>query len=269
MRAFVVSMALGVAAIGVAVPHGRADEKTHVAVDELLIDWPDPGYVPGKQVPRLTLIKWLRQFEPLPKVHYSWSLPVEMLNNPRDALLNEYVRLTRAASISARWATRGRVRTAVQVCKQVNAANPATPATLAICYSPWTRAYKPKGSAQALPPTQGGGVQKEAERAFRDDMDKVKRWIAEANGEDNVVRVSALIYNCECWMAKKGDRQHPLTPQQVEFNRALDARYNWAYDEGRRIFGDDVLTIWYSRGSVCRNLNADDGWSHFGRFTLK
>lgn len=37
------------------------------------------------------VLAWLRELKPLPKVHYSWPVPLETMS---DELLFEYVRLT-------------------------------------------------------------------------------------------------------------------------------------------------------------------------------
>ena len=48
------------------------------------------------------VLAWLRELEPLPKVHYSWPVPLEKLSVE---LLHEYVRLTQAVSVSGEWST--------------------------------------------------------------------------------------------------------------------------------------------------------------------
>lgn len=46
------------------------------------------------------ILAWLRELEPLPKVHYSWTVSGEMLDDPKDRRLFEYTCITHALSVN-------------------------------------------------------------------------------------------------------------------------------------------------------------------------
>ncbi|MFZ5830535.1 MAG: hypothetical protein ACOY3P_10625, partial [Planctomycetota bacterium] len=59
------------------------------------------------------VVAWLRELEPLPKVHHSF--PLDYKKTP-DELLYEYVRITHAAALSSEWHNRDEVDRAVSLC---------------------------------------------------------------------------------------------------------------------------------------------------------
>ena len=94
------------------------------------------------------VLEWLRELKPLPKVHYSWPVPLDRMS---DELLFEYVRLTQAVSLSGEWGTAEQMDQAVAVCQRVNALKPKIPTSIGINFSVWHRRF-----GQDLPPTDTG-----------------------------------------------------------------------------------------------------------------
>lgn len=193
------------------------------------------------------LLDWLGDLKPLPKVHYSWPLPNELLDNPDDPRLIEYVRISHAACFSGEWATRRHVETAVRVCKRVNAGGPTLPASIAINYSPWHREF-----GKDLPPTDTGSTEKAEVARFRDRITTIKQWLADANREqDAEIRVTAILLDSERLYVKPGD---------AAWNAAITAKYDLIHEIGKELFPEARIE-WYGRG-VEESAN-ESGWSPY------
>jgi hypothetical protein len=193
------------------------------------------------------LLDWLGDLKPLPKVHYSWPLPNELLDNPDDPRLIEYVRISHAACFSGEWATGRHVETAVRVCKRVNAGGPTLPASIAINYSPWHREF-----GKDLPPTDTGSTEKAELARFRDRITTIKQWLADANrGQDADIRVTALLLDSERLYVKPGD---------AAWNAAITAKYDLIHEIGKEFFPGARIE-WYGRG--VEESAHESGWSPF------
>lgn len=203
------------------------------------------------------LVSWLRELKPLPKVHYSWPVNVNGLS---PELLYEYVRLTHALSLrgeghyfKGREITEEVVDRAVQVCVAVNSTRPRIPPSLAVNYSIWHRKF-----GKTLLPTDTGPSHAAELSEFRARLESLQRALAKANREHSVtVGVSAVLFDCERFSVRRGDG---------EWNEAITAKYNAAYDLARSIF-PGARVEWYGRGNVHADASAD-GWSVSTYFTF-
>lgn len=197
------------------------------------------------------ILSWLKELKPLPKVHYSWPLPFRNLS---DDLLFEYIRLTHAASIAGEWTNPAEIDRAVRLCGRVNAGQPKIPASLGVNFSVWHRRF-----GKTLPPTDTGPTHRAELDYLRERMEKVREAVAEANRRHGTaVGVTCVMFDSERFRIRKDD---------ADWNRALTAKYNAAYDIVRRIF-PQVRIEWYGRGAVQPSASPT-GWSVSPLFTLQ
>jgi hypothetical protein len=166
------------------------------------------------------ILSWLRELKPLPKVHYSWPLPVEKLSGE---LLHEYARLTHAVSLSGEWGKPEQVDRAVTVCKRVNADKPKISASIGINYSVWHRRF-----GKDLPPTDTGPTHQAELDYLKTRMEAMRGALAEANRrQDANVAITAVLFDSEHFHIHADDSQ---------WNQAITSKYNAAYDLVRTIF---------------------------------
>lgn len=212
------------------VTQGAVSAQDDINILIASIDTPDEAQV----------LAWMRELEPLQKVHFSWDYPPGRLFTPIEDILFEYVRITHAISIRGESAHGRHVGAAVEACAQVNALSPSIPATIAIHYSPWHRVFPPDA-----PPTDFGPFHDEEVDLFRTRMFTVRDLIATANasrGQD--VEVSYLVLDSERFWVKKGD-----TEGAEAWNSAMNEKYNVIYQIGKEVFPDATIE-WYSRGTI-------------------
>ena len=166
------------------------------------------------------VLAWLKELEPLPKVHYSWPVPLETLP---DELLHEYVRLTSAISLSGEWGTAEQIERAVAICKRVNADKPKVPASIGINYSVWHRRF-----GQELPPTDVGPTHQAELDYLTTRMERIRDGLAAANQKHETdISVSAILFDSEHFHVK---------PDDAAWNNAITAKYDAATNIVRKIF---------------------------------
>jgi len=195
----------------------------------------------------------LSALKPLPKVHYSFGcLGCGMINDPNSYRLYQCARITHALSFWGHGLTSEQVNNCVYACARVNKTNPKIPASLAFCYSPWTRKF-----GKGLPPTDRGSTYYEEIRYFSECMERLKRWLAEANRKyGSKVKVSAVLLDCERFSTKSYNRAW-----NEGIRQALDAIHIKA-----REFFPEARIEWYDRG-VKRYRGVS--WAKTSRFTGK
>ncbi len=197
------------------------------------------------------LVAWLTELKPLPKVHYSWPVPVLKLS---DRLLHEYVRLTHAVSVSGEWAKQEQVDRAVLACKRVNAETPARAASIGVNYSVWHRRF-----GKDLPPTDTGPTHVAELAYLRERLAWLQAAMAEANRKhDSDITISAVLFDSEHFHVRADDDV---------WNRAITSKYDAAYDAVRKALPGARIE-WYARGAVQPGASAT-GWSQSNYFTLK
>lgn len=199
------------------------------------------------------LVAWLRELPPLPKVHYSVQVPIRHLQT-QSPLLYEYVRITHAISLRGQDCTREQIKSAVSICKRVNAGKPGIAASIAINYSPWHYRF-----GKALPPTDTGRTHSEELLFMRERFELISGWLGFANRtSDTPVVVSAVLYDCERFVTR---------PNDPVWNKAIQAKLTAAYQIAREYFPQARIE-WYARGAVSPGA-LGNGWGENRGFTLQ
>ena len=212
----------------------------------------EPGEPSAAQI-----LAWLQELEPLPKVHYCWSLREEDYKYELDPLIPEYIRLCHAASLCLECVRPQDVAGMVELCDQINRGGAEIPARLAFVYSPYHGILP-----EDVPPTYAGPEVEAATSEFRTLLEGARDALDSANvaqGAD--VFVGAIIVDTELWYAADEDQ-----PDREEWNAALDAKYDAIYDIAKDVFPEAVVE-WYARGQITRG-DATSGYYASDRFTL-
>lgn len=190
---------------------------------------------PGRQVFDATdaQLRALSELKPLPKTHYSWPINKSHLDHRVTSLwLDDFVRITHAATIDVEDLTRLRVEMLVRICQ-------AQKGTLALKMSPWHEGqfFKDKD------PTLRGDPEAKAATAILERLSEFRRLVADANRLARAnVEVSAILFDTEIFELKK-----PSDPAAKGWNAAMRIKYDAAYDCAKRIF-PDAYVDWYGRG---------------------
>lgn len=203
---------------------------------------PDDPDIPSEA----QVLAWMQELDPLPKIHYSFAIHEDLLLPPVQPTLVEFIRLTNGISLTARAPKQHHVHVAVQACKQVNALNPAIPATIAINYSPWHDFFPPDA-----PPTDFGPDHDEELTEFRTRLLLLKGWLAEANQEYQAdIEVRALLFDSERFTIKNEQEDDYQT-----WNDAIDLKYNAFYIIGKDVFPNARIEM-FVRGAIqpCTNV---------------
>jgi len=187
-------------------------------------------------VPTEFPIEWMTELPPLRKIHYSWRLPDELINNK--PLLYEYARLTHACSITAQWADQNTMNACVEVCKQVNSTTPIIPATVALNYSPYHFVYE-KGDP---PIGLEDKYQTELDRA-NTRFTLMNDWLSQANATYNSnIKIGAILLDSELF------RYKPDTdPEASTWNAAITEKYQ-AIETIVKTHFPGTRIEWYGRG---------------------
>lgn len=195
----------------------------------------------------------LSQLDPLPKVHYSWAWPKELLNNPNSKLLYETARITNSVSISAHWATMTKVKNAVYTCARINKTKPDISATIGINYSPYHHWLNPN-----VPPTYQGETYKKELQGLEEKLTIVRGWIQRYNKYyKSDVQVGAVLLDMERFKAR------PYDDKWIEAMReALDT----VHVKVQKIFPKARIE-WYGRGM--RWISNSQPWIRSPYFTGK
>ena len=195
----------------------------------------------------------LSVLKPLPKVHYSWGWPAELLEDPNNKLTYQTARILNSVSISGPWVTMKQMRTAVYTCARINKTNPEISLSIGINYSPFHRELEPN-----VPPTyRGPSYQKELEM-FKSRMETLKEWIKKDNSfYKSDVKVGAVLLDMERFHARSGDEKW-----NEGMRDALDTIHNIALS----IFPEARIE-WYGRGM--RWVRDDPPWRRTPYFTGK
>lgn len=196
------------------------------------------------------ILSWLAELEPLPKVHYSWPVP---LGKVPPELLYEYVRLTHAVSLSGEWSSQEQVDQAVAVCQRVNSTNPETPASIGINYSIWHRRF-----GKELPPTDTGATHRAELDYLKSRLTFLRMALETSNRKRSAsVAISAVLFDSE---------HFHIRPDDEAWNTAITKKYDAAYDIVREFFPAARIE-WYARGAI-HPAASPTGWSEAKYFAL-
>ncbi len=196
-------------------------------------------------------VKSLSALKPLPKIHYSFPLPKEVLSNKDDPRLYELARITHAISLSGEWATQSQVDVAVFTCQKVIEKGAKTNCRIGINYSPWHRYF-----GKDLPPTDRGESYKKELEMFAYRLNKIKNWIQIANRKyKSQVSVGAILLDSERFFIRKDDKK---------WNTAIKENLDSVHDICVKIFPEARIE-WYGRGM--RPESSGDGWGKTPLFT--
>jgi hypothetical protein len=196
------------------------------------------------------ILTWLKELKPLPKVHYSWALPLPGISNQQ---LVEYARITHAVSLSGEWVQTRDIERAVLTCKMVNVKTPKIPASIGINFSVWHRKF-----GKDLPPTDTGPTHWAELSHLRSRLETVRDTVAAANRKYSAkVAVTALLVDSE-----RFHRQ----PDNPVWNQAMTAKYDATHEIIRAVF-PGVRVDYYARGAWHPGASPS-GWSEAKYFTL-
>ncbi len=211
---------------------------------------PLPGAPPPPSAPGQDILALLRELRPLPKVHYSFPVPSSWLTASNQPLALEYVRITRALSLQSESVTGAQVEVAVAICAAVNRRDPRPPATLALNYSPWHRRF-----GADLPPTDTGRTADAELSAYRERLELLRDWVAQACRRQGVaIEVSALLLDSERFHTREAS-----APGAAEWNAAIRAKHDAIYAASKDVF-PRARVIWYALGGYAPASN-DEGWT--------
>lgn len=197
------------------------------------------------------ILKWMKELKPLPKVHYSWPIP---LNKISPELLHEYVRLTHAISLSGEWDKAEQVFHAVSICKKVNSEKPKTSASISFNFSVWHRRF-----GKETPPTDTGPEQVAELNFLKERLVKLKAGLEKANEKQKTnIEMTAILFDSERFNHKPDDK---------EWNQAITAKYDAATDIVHEVF-PNVRIEWYGRGHIQPSASKS-GWEQTRWFSLE
>ena len=210
-----------------------------------------PALVRAAPASESQLVSWLSALAPLPKVHYSWPIALEL--HPEE-LLTQYARITHALSISGRYTKASAIDRAVAIFGQVNATSPDIPASLAINYSVWHQKFRAD-----LPPTDTGPSHDEELAFLRENFARVRDDLGAANTAHKTdIKVTAILFDAERFY---------ITPYACDrWNRAIVKKYNAAHTIAKEIF-PQAKVYWFARGAVHPSAS-QTGWTEVRHFTL-
>ena len=201
------------------------------------------------------IVAWLSELEPLPKTHYSFAFSGTLMRPTPNPLAVEYVRITRALTVRPE-VYPGLIRPIADLFKQLDAALPSRPCSLAMLHSPWHIVW-PKG----LPPTYVG-PEHDAEIAWFDtNLANAKAVIDQVNAEKGTnLTIDVFFFDSEIFQ-----RKPESDPNAAVWNAAIDAKYDAMYNIAKSYYPDAIVD-WYGRGGMHR-CSAEDGWCQTNWFT--
>lgn len=194
------------------------------------------------------ILAWMKELPPLRKIHYSWALLPNMMD-VNNEILYEYVRLTSAISIAARWAPDNYIDICVQMCKRVNLTNPRNVTSIGLNYSPFHYFYK-KGDSPIGLEDQYQAELNEATTKFTLMRDQL---VAANAAHDADIKISGIFLDSEMFKYKD-----ETEPDAAEWNAAITAKYQAIQDIVRGLFPNPRID-WYGRGQI-RSCPTDEGW---------
>ena len=191
--------------------------------------------------------------KPLPKIHYSFSLNSNLINDRNSRLLYELARITHSLSVIGRACTQDQIDNCIYTCERINKTKPAIENSLALNFTPWHYRF-----GKDLPPTDKGPTYESEINFFRDRLKLIKKWVAEGNKKySSDIKVGAILLDTEVFVARKND---PV------YNEAMRQKLDDIDIIARTIFQKSRI-IWFGRG--VKRVWGGDGWGRSRYFTGK
>jgi len=193
----------------------------------------------------------LRALKPLPKVHYSFSLSPNLINNRDSRLLYELTRITHSLSLSGSWCTLNQIDNCLYTCARINRTKPPIRSSLAINFSPWHWRF-----GKDLPPTDKGPTYQTEIELFVKRLKLITKWVAASNKKyHSNVKVSAVLLDSERFHVRA---DNPL------WNEAIRQKLDEIHRLVAAIF-PEARVEWYGRGIL--RIWGGDGWGKTLYFT--
>lgn len=188
--------------------------------------------------PDPTSIEALRMLPPLPRVHYNWSFPAAFLNDAsNDDRLREWVRISHSGVVWGELVKQAQLQKVMRMCREVNATNPAIPATVGFVFRPFTNIFPPDA-----PPTYTGPEQDEEIAFLTERLHLLKGWVAQDNqAHGSPVSVSCVILGSERFFVKAAGEAGAEA-----WNAAIDAKHNLTYLTVKQAL-PQARVEWYAR----------------------
>lgn len=222
---------------------------------------PPTNSPPGAADDPQQILAWLRELEPLQKVHYSSALPPDKVAN-LDPLIVEYVRLTHAACVKAEGmvdsvAGYNAIKEMIRLCKTVDQLDPTMGTRLGLTYSPWHHFFPAD-----KPPTYVGPEHQQEIDVFRNKMANAKRYIDQVNAEMGTnYQVGCIDLDTELFYRKEAGEAGAAA-----WNAAMDVKYNAFYDICKQYFPNTPVE-WHGRGGISECFEGN-GWCQNRYFTM-
>lgn len=212
------------------VTQGTATDRDTVAVVVV-----PPAAPPA---PDPSSIEALRMLPPLPKVHYNWSFPAAFLNDAaNDDRLREWVRISHSGVVWGELVKQAQLQKVMRMCREVNAGNPAIPATVGLVFRPFTNIFPPDA-----PPTYTGPEQNAEIALLRDRLNLIKGWVAQDNQAHGApVSISCVILGSERFFIKEAGEEGAEA-----WNTAIDAKHDLTYLTVKHAL-PQARVEWYAR----------------------
>ncbi len=183
------------------------------------------------------ILAWMKELEPLPKIHITWPIPRVVLHGLDEGMLFEYARITHSLAIYGEYGDQAYMRKIVETCQRVNDTNPEIPCTLSVLLRPWLRILPVDA-----PVTYRGPEYYEEIQFIEEQLAKTKALLVEANQYLGAsVTITCVFLDVERFFVRGPDQ-----PDAEEWNTALDEIYNVIYDV-IKVALPDARVEWYGR----------------------
>lgn len=194
-----------------------------------------------------------RALKPLPKVHYSFSLSPNLINNRDSRVLYELARITHSLSLSGPGCTLNQVDNCLYTCARINRTKPKIESSLAINFSPWHWRF-----GKDLPPTDKGPTYQTEIELFVRRLKLITKWVAASNKKyHSNVKVSAVLLDSERFHVRKDN---------LLWNEAIRQKLDEIHTLTTAILPKARIE-WYGRGIL--RIWGGDGWDKTRYFTGK
>lgn len=195
----------------------------------------------------------LIELKPLPKIHYSFGVHPQLIDEGTNPHLFHYIRIARAISVDGAHVTAKQIGNCVLACREVNRIAGGVPASMAAVFSPWHYRFK-----KGLPPMDRGNEYHAELNFIQSRLEFIKKHLGFYNKTyRSSIRLSAILLDCERFREVAGDRK---------WNQAMREKLDIIHKMALSAFPKARIE-WYGRG-VSRVWRGN-GWDKTAYFTGK